>query len=288
MKQYKCDICGGQMEIDESGGFVCLYCGAKSYMTDADFRGKEEFRKNLLSYYRAEAEKKDSDYETDKLWHQNGEEILTMENGQPLTIAYMDRQFYPGCTCYIAKESVVYVFDDHRESEAFMSGLRKLVYPEADNKLKRCFPSVKMEITLQNGGAVIVSARRPNFYPAEMFAPWPSEHLAWVISRMENICCELQYSGIAFGNITPSSVWINPETHEGALFGDWRNVRSRQDGSDLVALRRTAITLAGNTAEPRQLYLFLNTRPGTDAFEDFEKWDRVIEEGFGGHRFIKM
>ena len=103
-----------------------------------------------------------------------------------------------------------------------------------------------MELELEGGGSALVYRRRPNCYPAEMFAPLASEHLAWVISRMENICCALAFSGIQHGDIRPESVWINPLLHEGALFGDWRALRPLRDRSDLAALRKTAIRLAKN------------------------------------------
>ena len=32
----------------------------------------------------------------------------------------------------------------------------------------------------------------------------------------------------------------------------------------------------------------LNSDPESNAFADFEKWDKVIIDGFGGHNFIKM
>ena len=105
---------------------------------------------------------------------------------------------------------------------------------------------------------------------------------------MENICCELKYSNIQHGGIDERSLWVNPITHEGALFGDWRNVKSLSDVGDLVDIRKTAIGLAKNSRNPIELYEFLNSNPAKDAFEDFSKWDEVINKGFGGHRFVKM
>lgn len=288
MIQYKCRSCGGEMEIGGSGGFICMYCGSKTFMTDADFRGNEEFRKKLLEYYKAEADNKEFDYDADTLWQCKGEDNFTMKNGQNLNIKYMYKYDYYGCICYLAKESAVYVFHNVMEKNQFQSGLEKLAFPEADNKLQRCFPKIKMEISLIDGKEVLVFVRRPNFFPAELFSPLSSEHLAWVISRMENICCELKYSGIEHGKIDEKSIWINPITHEGALFGDWRSVQALCGKGDLVDIRKTAIGIAKNARTPIELYDFLNSTPAIDAFEDFSKWDQVIEKGFGGHKFIKM
>ena len=288
MEWLKCKTCGGQLEFNGSGSLECTFCGSRTFMSDADFRGHEEFRKKLLSYYKAEADKKEFDYSGDTLWECRGTGSFTTDSGQQVTVEYMEKYPLDGGMIYLAKESVVYSFNDHRQADLFLAGLGRLEFPEADNKLSRCFPSVKQEIYLQEGGTLLVAERRPHFYPAEMFAPFRSEHLAWVISRMENICCTLTYSGIEHGDITPSSVWINPVTHEGALFGDWRKVRTLRGYTDLTALRRTAIDLAQDTSNPRELYTFLNSAPRRDAFDDFAAWDQVIEKGFGGHRFVKM
>lgn len=288
MITYKCKDCGGQMNFGGSGGFVCPYCGSKAFFTDEDFKGNEEFRKKLLQYYKAEAEIRENDYSKDMLWSCNGKKEFTMSDGQTLQIEFMEESDHDGIKCYLARESVVYLFDSPKETSDFMEGIRQLEFPPADNKLHRSFPKLKMKIDLRSGGQVLVFLRRPNFYPAQMFAPWASEHLAWVISRMENICCALEYSGIEHGGVDHESIWINPFTHEGILFGDWRKVRSKNGKGDLTALRRTAIQLAANTKEPEQLYDFLNSAPEADAYTDFAKWDKVIRDGFGGHKFVKM
>lgn len=288
MIQYKCKGCGGQLDIGDAGSLVCPYCGSKSFMADADFKGNEVFRRKMLSYVKARAQQKEFDYSDDNLWEAADSVCFEMADSQPLYINYMFKYSYNHCDCFVAKETVVYVFDTGSEAALFLDGIRKIEFPEADNKLSRCFPVLKMELELKGGAKALVFVRRPGFYPAELFAPWPSEHLAWVISRMENFCCTFEYSEIQFEDITPASVFINPVTHEGALFGDWRNVKGKRNNKDLEDLRKAAIELAQNTREPKELYSFLNSGPGKTAFEDFEKWDKVIEEGFGGHKFVKM
>lgn len=286
--QYKCSNCGGQLEFGGSISLVCPYCGSKSFLSDKDYSGNEEFRKRLLSYYKAKSESKEFDYKNDKMWRCNGTKCFTTDDGQELVVEYMKKYSYEHCDCYLASESVVYVFDNAFESQLFESGLKSLSFPAADDKLHRSFPSLKMNLHLQDDKVVLAYLRRPNLYPAELFAPFASEHLAWVISRMENICCALAYSEIEYRNISPTSIWINPFTHEGALFGDWRDTRPLKDNTDLKDLRKTAISLALDTRRPKEMYTFLNSRPAGDAFSDFALWDKVIEDGFGGHKFIKL
>jgi len=287
MINYKCKTCGAQMDLGYAGSFSCPYCGGKSFLTDADYRGNTIFRKKLLEYYKAQNDEKEFDYSNDTLWKSEGYDSFEMSNGKPLNIEYMIKNDCSGYTFYLARESVVYVFEDSNQARTFMAGLDRLKFPEADNKLNRCFPSLKMNIALAKNKAALVFNRRPGFYPASMFSPWPSIHLAWVISRMENICCAFEYSGIGFDDISEDTIFINPSTHEGAIWGDWRQVNSSPRGS-LIKLRKTAVALAENTMNSREMFDFLNSAPAKDAFEDFSKWDTVIEKGFGGHKFVQM
>lgn len=288
MLNYKCSSCGAQLTLGNAGSLVCNYCGGRSFLTDSDFKGYEEFRKRLLGYYQAQNTQKEFDYSADTFWSCKGTDTFTMQDGMPLNIEYMLKYQYADYTMYIAREAVVYLFNNSNSASQFLAGIRRIEYPAADSKLSRCFPELKMQIELQQGKIILAFMRRPNFYPAEVFAPWKSEHLAWVISRMENICCAFKYSEIEHGNITPVSVFINPITHEGALFGDWRGVKKLTSNSDLVAIRKTAILMAENTSQPKELYNFLNSKPMLTAFDDFSIWDEVIEKGFGGHKFVKM
>ena len=284
----KCKNCGGQLEFSGTGGLLCPYCGSKSFFSDADLKGNEAFRRMLLSHQKAEALLKENDYSADRLWTFRGRDVYTTDTGQDLRIDHMMKYEKGDMTCYLTRENVVYIMPKDRDAASFRRGLGMLVFPEADTKLCRSFPEMKTSFPLKNGGRALVFRRRPNLYPASVFAPLQSVHLAWVISRMENICCALAYAGIEHGGIDPDTVWIDPVKHEGVLFGDWRGVVRGNGRKDLLSLRRTAMKLAENEHDPAKMYQFLHSAPEKDAFADFEKWDRVIVEGFGGHRFSKM
>lgn len=275
------------MDLGDAGSFSCPYCGGKTFLTDADYRENKVFRQKLLEYYKAKNDEKEFNYDSDTLWKCEGRDCYELSNGKPLNIEYMVKNTYADYTFYLAKESGVYVFNDSKQADLFMAGMAKIKFPEADVKLRRCFPVLKMKLALDKNKAALVFSRRPGFYPASMFSPWPSAHLAWVISRMENICCAFEYSEIGFEDISEDSIFINPSTHEGALWGDWRQVSSSTKNG-LKMLRKTAVALAENTREPKELFEFLNSAPEKDAYQDFSKWDTVIEKGFGGHKFIQM
>lgn len=288
MITYKCPNCGAQLNISDAGGFTCPYCRTRAFMSDSELRGNEEFRKKIVAYYMAKASEKDNDYSDDNLWEHNGSAEYEMENGQFLSVAYMDKYVYPQMICYLAKRNMVYVFEDQTQADLFVRGLNGLVFPEADMKLDRCFPVMKQRVALKGGKEALVFIRKPYFYPVEIFAPFKAEHLAWVISRMENICCALEYSDITHGDISTSSMLVNPVTHEGMLFGDWRFTDRKRTNVDLEHIRKTAKAIMGGDVAIPELKEFLSSVPKADAYADFEYWDSVIEKGFGGHKFIRM
>ena len=86
-----------------------MYCGSKAFLSDEDFKGNEELRKKLLQYYKAEARKKENDYNDDKIWSNEEHAEYTLGNGDPLVIEYMMKSENDGYVCYLARESVVYV-----------------------------------------------------------------------------------------------------------------------------------------------------------------------------------
>ena len=288
MITYKCRNCGAQLNLSDAGGFTCTYCGSRAFMSDSELRGNDEFRKKIISYYMARAMEKENDYSGDNLFEETGSVSFTLNNSQPLSISYMDKYVYPGMECYLARRNMVYIFDKREGADQFMRGLLSLSFPEADMKLDRCFPQLAQRASLKDGREVLIFVRKPYFYPVEVFAPLKAEHLAWVISRMENICCALEFSGISHGDISPSSILVNPVTHEGMLFGDWRNVGRGNTSEDLKQIRKTAKMILIKNDGPDKMAEFLGSSPRKNAYEDFEYWDTVIEIGFGGHKFIKM
>lgn len=285
MIKYVCKNCGAQMELGTAGSFTCQYCGFKTFLTDADFRGNTEFRKKLLTYYKAKNDEKEMSYETDTLWESQGVDHFTALSGQRLNIDYMRKYSYPNCICYVARESIVYICETNEDADALLGGLEQLKFPEADTKLYRSFPELKTTIPLQKGKA-IVFIRRPHFYPLELFVPMESVHTAWVISRLENICCALEFSGIEHSDLSMSSLFVNVKTHESALFGDWRGVSPKKSKQDLVRIREIARAATEDAAAPDLFCEFLNSKPKETAYDDFAYWDQVIQKGFGGHKFV--
>lgn len=298
MISFKCKNCAGEMSVDRQGMLFCEYCGSKEVFTDKDLQQYREFRFQMLNYLRGlNDQKKDGAGELDRLWHTADMVQYKSADGTDINISYIYASDVKEATCYVARRSVIYVFtkEQARNARLLERGLSMVSFPAADMKgLDRSFPSVSGKYELENGGVMLILSRRENVFPLGMFGALEPEHAAWIVSRLENICCVLEYSGIVHGGISQESVFIDPFLHEAVLYGGWWNATEKTNAPlvnpDLAAVRKTAGYIIGIHRDkmPKEFAAFISELPGRDAYTDFEHWDRVIEKGFGGRRFVKM
>lgn len=298
---YKCSNCGGEMSIDSSGALYCEFCGSKSNFSDKDLKGYKAFRSQMLNYLKNIHDISETDPSVNMLWSMAETETFMTKDGAPITVNYISKADDGHAKMYVTKSAVLYFFDSlwAKEADRMQAGLSMLKYPAADIKgLDRCFPKLTGRFELNNGGVLLSFAREATVFPLSIYGALPAHHVAWIISRMENIACVLEYSGISHHDISIDSLFINPVTHEAILYGGWWNASAKSNNllgkvaanQDLVDIRKTAKIMLGYNkgAVPGELEVFLNEKPNRDAFEDFKVWDQVIEEGFGGRHFHKM
>lgn len=295
MLTLKCKNCGGEMSVDSSGLLFCDYCGNKYAFNDSELTGYRNFRLEMLNYLRGVHDEKSSgENREDILWNNAETVVLKNADGKDITIKYLYSYSDDICTSYLAKETAIYVFDKKHVNIAadWLENINKLSYPPADVKgLEDCFPKFLGKYELSDKGMMLAFERSKNLFPLSMFGSLAPEHVAWIISRLENICCVFNYSDIVHGNINENNVWINPFNHHAVLMGGWNDVRALDNNNkDLCDIRKTGLKVLGiHKDESNQPFIdFLNSAPSVDAYTDFEKWDRVIEVGFGGRRFAKM
>jgi len=300
MISFKCKNCGGEMSVDSSGALVCEYCGGKSFFADKELTVYKEFRKQMLNYLRGiHDEKAEGDKNEGYLWDSAEETQVETSDGETVTIRYL-YSYEDGCaTVYLTRNNALFVFDpaDRASADKMQTGIGMLSFPPADVKgLNECFPRLNGRYELAGGGVMLAFARSENLFPLPMFGSLSPEHVAWIVSRLENISCVLNYSDMVHGGISEEAIWINPFNHHAVLMGHWWSAsksipaKSILGNPDLKGLRQTAIKVLGihKNEAPKEMIKFLEDRPSPDAFQDFEKWDKVIENGFGGRRFAKM
>ena len=294
MINYKCKNCACEMSVNEAGELQCSYCGSKFVLSDKDLRGYKEFRYHLLSYLSALSDCSGTD-ETDRIWSRAESLTLYTQDGKSINIHYLFRTVRDGITLYTCRNKLIVIFSKGSAdaAERFVLMISKLKYPPADLRgLERYFPSLSGRFTLENGQIALAFSKSEESYPLAAFGSLPPEHAAWIVSRLENICCVLAYSDLSHGGINMDNVLINPRTHEAFLFGGWHNALVCEGGSvkDLMAIRETAKRVMGlHCGEaPTEFSNFISNPPAKSAFDDFALWDTVIRDGFQGRRFKKL
>lgn len=293
---YKCKNCNGEMSVDTSGALYCEYCGTKNHFSDRELQGYKEFRAQMLNYLRALHDVGEDEALSTKLWEAAEVAVLEQEDGNKITIHYIYTSTEDHVTMYVTKSAVLYCFEQKEDAVKTEEYLKKLEFPPADIKgLQRCFPKLTGRYPLKNGGMLLAFAREASIYPLALFGALSPRHVAWIVSRMENIACVLEYNEMSHGKISAETIFINPKTHEAMLYGGWYHCDKKKlgifgDSADLVSIRKTAKHLLGVNAKevPEEFEKFLTEHPQKDAFEDFTRWDEVIEKGFGGRTFVKM
>lgn len=294
MITYKCNNCGGEMSISASGSLTCSYCGNKSNFSDSELKNYREFRTTMLTYLKALADNKADEKATGTLWGYSETALYETSDGEDVNIQYLFRANDDGVNMFMCKDSVIYIFEGEHKAKAarMLSAIKRVEFPGADVKnLDRCIPKLKAELELSDG-ILLAFEREENMYPLGAFGSLDYKHAAWIMSRLENICCILEYSELLHNGINLESVYINPFMHEAALYGGWWNTVTKPLNSvdDLVAIRKVCDRVMGvNQYEvPNAFKAFLKNKPGRDAYEDFGIWDNVIEHGLGGRHFHKM
>lgn len=296
MLNYKCHMCGGELSISPSGELVCPYCGAKLNFSDAQLREYKEFRFNMLKFLASAADRKADENATRKLWdYAERIDFVSRDDGQSITIEYLYETKDDGITMYMAKSSIIYVFEEDRlrDADRMLDAIAKVRYPSADMKgLSKYIPELIAQFYLKGNRIMLVFSKEENMYPLGAFGSLSYRHSAWILSRLENLCCVLEYSDLFHNGIRLESICINPFTHEAALYGGWWNTVHCIEGNtkDLEQIRETVLKVLGTQRDeaPKPFLAFLKSRPERDAYTDFAKWDEVIERKLGGRHFARF
>ncbi|MBQ5311732.1 MAG: hypothetical protein ILP19_06790 [Oscillospiraceae bacterium] len=289
MLSFKCRTCGGEMSVSKSGDLVCSYCGSKYTFTDKDLSAYREFRLKMLYYLSAQANREE--YDTEEIWSRASEASFMTADGSDISVRFVSLEENGDTAVYTARNNVIITMPPDK-ADRYEKAVTELGYPSADTrKLSQYFPVITGRFLLRDGRAMLAAAKPEAVFPLSLFGSLPPVHAAWILSRLENICCVLEYSGMTHGGIDTANVFINAATHEAYLLGGWEKaVKTSDKHTDLIMIRQTAERVMGKSISeaPDMFREFLKKRSFTNAYDDFADWDRVIEQGFNGRRFVKL
>ena len=302
MKNLSCANCGGIMTLDASAmTAVCRFCGSRYVLSREDTDYFLDFYRQMNSFLHSSGDEKDRKTRADELWETADEVRFTTSDGKDITVRYLSNYSEQDADVYVARRNIIFVFDKDGAAAAdkYRTMISALDYPSADTRsLADFFPRVAGGYQLDDGRFILVVNKDEDEYPLRLFGKLTGRHVAWIISRLENLCCVLEFSGLVHPSIDPDTVYINPYTHQASLYGSWWLVTYKNTMNDdmrilrsvdnLKCIRSTASQILGDVDAPEALTEFINSEPKVDAYNDFAYWDEMLIKAYGERKFINM
>ena len=298
MRNLNCKNCGSIMIYDVSSMTAhCRFCGTSYVLDHKDTDYYRTFYRQMIDSSSGDEAKKKRD---ESLWDNADSITFTTNEGQCIELKYLHSYSDKCADVYVTRRNIAFHFREGMNGKA--EQLRRMVssldYPSADTRtLSDFFPRVTGAFMLDDGTSLVVINKREEEYPLRLFGKLGGRHIAWIISRLENLCCVLEYNSLVHPEIDVDTVYINPNNHTACLYCNWWNVEKKNmngmsSSVNLTGLRKTAKALLETEDitpdTPAALLEFINSSPKIDAYEDFAYWDDMLIKAFGERKFIKM
>lgn len=311
MKYITCKSCGASMVIDPSGkNAYCPYCGAEYVLDHRDTDYYRDFYDRMRGFLKLSADAQERRRRADELWKYAADE-MTFEctDGRKINIRSMNTYKSKSAEAYTARENIIFRFAPYNadKSDRFRRAVSALDYPSADTRsLSDFFPLISGGFKLSDGSSLLAIKKRADEYPLRLFGALSGRHTAWLIGRMENLCCVLEYNSLVHPDFGIDTLYIDPYEHQASLYGGWWNAvknntsvngRIYKTRDNLTALRETAARVLGfecaadvkETPDiPKPFADFLRGAPEGNAYDDFALWDDVLIKSYGERKFINM
>ena len=312
MRELVCNNCGGSMMLDASGVTAhCPYCGKKFLLDHADTDYYRDFFARMNSFFAASEDEQTRKQNAEELWNTADIHTFTCADGTPVEVKYMHRYSDGDTDVYVARRNIIFHFKTNgaEKTERFRRSISTLDYPSADTRnLEAFFPKISGGFTLNDGSFLCAITKDEDEYPLRLFGALNGRHAAWIISRLENLCCVLEFSSLVHPQISPDTIYITPYTHQASLYGGWWNAGKNNTlavdtnerlklQQNLIGLRDTAAQALGYTKAsdipftadiPDALRSFIRSVPRPTAYDDFSYWDEMLIKAYGERKFIQM
>lgn len=283
-----CDNCGAQYRISSRGEMNCRFCGSKVYLNDKDFKNYLKTRDEMLIKDKFNNDSIMTDGDVIGFYRDYSFKYSFDVDGNILVYDVSAIYNESNKDIYVGASNIIFAFNDEKDYNNYLSN-RKITFPSADiKKLEKYLPKVVFNGQTKDGKYIVVLDKDENVYPLEIFNVGLNPRTtAWVISRLENLGCLLEFNNIGMDKLLIEDIFINPKTHELYLYGNWENVTGSTENY-LKSIRSIAKSIPVNAVAPKMYDEFLDSEPENNAYDDFKKWDEVIVKGFGGHNFNKF
>jgi hypothetical protein len=131
------------------------------------------------------------------------------------------------------------------------------------------------------------------------------KHVAWIMTRLHDLACWLQWSNRHHNDIALDTVFVSPQLHAVAVLGGWWYATRGDEAlhalpartvdampADVLRSKRSdrllGCELLGSAPAPHPMNTWLRTASAGDALTDYFEWGRVRDKTFGKRTFIPL
>ncbi|MDY6340030.1 MAG: hypothetical protein SPL61_10420 [Saccharofermentans sp.] len=282
----RCDNCGAEYRISSRGEMVCRFCGSNVYLSDMDFKAYKNTRDNMLMSDRFTNDEAADTGDVLRLWNNGSTANFKTIKGVNISFDCYYSVILDDKEVYIGADKIAVIFSNTFSLTNFTVNLSQIEYPSADIKdLSRFLPNIIFKSALEDGRSIIIISKTDNIYPLFLFENLKATTVAWIISRLENLGCLLEFNNMDFRALRAEDIYINPKTHELFILDGWDGVEKTSRRNYLKDMRLIAKDIMDTSTAPELCMKFLDSDPEETAYDDFSAWDEVIMKGFNGHNF---
>lgn len=197
----------------------------------------------------------------------------------------------------------------------FMQRLSKANYKKRLGEFKEFLP---VQILTDEDNLRVTVMKDPAYVPLrevvdKLGGKLEPRHVAWIMNRLYSIACFLHLENISHQDISLDTVYISPEKHQAALLGGWwyactfdarvsripqrtfnllpwevTRKKIASEKTDLDLIRAVGREMLGDGDAPAPIKQWLKEVSTQDAFEEYTKWELVLEKSFGKRKFVPM
>lgn len=223
---------------------------------------------------------------------------------------------------YVTDTQVAYIFDSGKDKYWYqyvtMAKLVKYGNTKMTDLYSNRMPVFNKVIDHMSADRrAIILDKTADVYPMDLFLKAYSEQLsgrdiAWMISRMCDLLCFLQYNSIVLNGFTKENLFINPERHSLFIFGGWwystmvgypmlgtnKTVYSCMSPltktnklstfqTDIESMRHLASELIKDKTDiPKPILDWIDAGSSDDPIKEYSWWNKVLDAAYGKRKFV--
>lgn len=216
---------------------------------------------------------------------------------------------------FVCRDKICWLFES-RHKEYWLAACGNMNFKYASDRMqkdmKRCLP-FGIGATVTDTGNFWFQVDKPKelirlkdiFHHLD--GQIDARHVAWIMSRLHNICAYLSFAQISHQNISTETVYIEPFGHGAALLGGWEFAKTFTSPVHVLPLRTfnllpwpvktrkialphtdlDLIRAIGREIDfkcPAPMKEWFSDASTGNAFDEFKEWGKVLDRSFGPKR----